>query len=130
MVNIQTSGGFVSETAFEGAYKKRISKRESETTERAYKQTDKISVQEQLGEGVCISISPESQEFVSGVEDRKAYSVRQKTRCGSKVLRILLRIAEMLYLFVIWKLGNVWHRNRPNGVCSVRICIVTVSMTA
>lgn len=78
MVNIQTSGGFVSDPSFEGAYKKRIAKRENEAAAKAYKQTAKTSVQEHLGEGVSITISPESQEFLSGVEERKAAQRAQK----------------------------------------------------
>ncbi len=72
MVNIQTSDSFVSEASFEGAYEKRVAKRASQTATKAYKQTEKTSVQEHLGEGVSITISPESQEFMSGVEERKA----------------------------------------------------------
>lgn len=72
MVNIQTSGSFASEAAYEGAYKKRVAKRENEAAVKAYKQAGKTSVQEHLGEGVSIAISQESQEFMSGVEERKA----------------------------------------------------------
>lgn len=78
MVNIQTSGGFISDPSFEGAYKKRVAKRESEAAAKAYRQTEKTNVQEHLGEGVSITISPESQEFMSGVEERKAAQRAEK----------------------------------------------------
>ena len=78
MVNIQTSGGFVSDTSFEGAYKKRVEKRENESAAKVYKQTEKTSVQEHLGDGVNITISQESQEFMAGVEDRKAAQRAEK----------------------------------------------------
>lgn len=78
MVNIQTSGTLASEAAFEGAYQKRIAKRENEAVAKAYKQTQKTSVQETLGEGVSINISSESQEFMAGVEERKAAQRAEK----------------------------------------------------
>ncbi len=72
MANIQTTGAFVSEAPFEGAYEKRVAKRENEAAAKACKQTEKTSAREHLGEGVNITISPESQEFMAGVEERKA----------------------------------------------------------
>lgn len=78
MVNIQTSGNFAAEAPFEGTYQKRIAKRENEAAAKAYRQTEKTSVQETLGEGVSISISPESQEFMAGVEERKAAQRAEK----------------------------------------------------
>lgn len=80
MVNIQTSGGFALETTFEGAYEKRVTKREHEEAAKAYGQTEKTTVKEYLGleEGVSISISPESQEFMAGVAERKAAQRAEK----------------------------------------------------
>lgn len=78
MVNIQTSSGFIAETSFEGAYEKRAVKRDSQAAAKAYKQAEKTSVQEHLGEGVSITISPESQEFISGVEERKVAQRAEK----------------------------------------------------
>ncbi len=37
MVNIQTSGGFIAETSFEGAYEKQAVKRDSQAAAKAYK---------------------------------------------------------------------------------------------
>lgn len=78
MVDIQTTGAFAAEAAFEGAYDKRVKKRESEPAAKAYGQTEKTSVQKYPGEGVNITISPESQEFMAGVEERKAAQRAQK----------------------------------------------------
>lgn len=71
MANIQTTAAFVSEAQFEGAYEKRVAKRESAAA-KACKQTEKTSAREQLGDGVNITISSESQKFMAGVEERKA----------------------------------------------------------
>ena len=78
MVNIQTTGAFAAEAAFEGAYDKRVAKRENESAAKAYRQTEKTSVQEHLGDGVNITISQESQEFMAGVDDRKAAQRAEK----------------------------------------------------
>lgn len=43
MVNIQTTGDFVAEATFDGAYDKRVAKRENESAAKAYKQTEKTN---------------------------------------------------------------------------------------
>ena len=78
MVNIQTTSAFAAEAAFEGAYDKRVAKRGNESAEKAYRQTEKTSVQEHLGDGVNIIISQESQEFMAGVDERKAAQRAEK----------------------------------------------------
>lgn len=78
MVNIQASGSFATEAVYEETYKKRVAKRGNEAAAKAYKQMEKTSVQENLGEGVSITISQESQEFMSGVEERKAAQRAEK----------------------------------------------------
>ena len=129
MVNIQTSSGFIAETSFEGAYEKRAVKRDSQAAAKAYKQAEKTSVQEHLGEGVSITISPESQEFISGVEERKVHSGPKRKHCGSSMPRIPLRIVAMHFPLPVWRPGSVWRRNRHSGAYSARACINMVSMT-
>ncbi|MCM1089073.1 MAG: hypothetical protein NC419_13035 [Muribaculaceae bacterium] len=56
-VNIQTAGAFVAKVTFEGAYDKQVAKRENESAAKAYRQTEKTSVQEHLGKGQNLNLS-------------------------------------------------------------------------
>lgn len=79
MVDIK-SDGWVAEQAFSGAYNKRMEKRKDDAAAAEQNRQEKKTFQDWKGEGASVTISKESQDFLAGVDERKAAQRAEKER--------------------------------------------------
>lgn len=79
MVDIK-SDGWVAEQAFGGAYDKRVEKRKDDAAAAVQSGKEKKTFQDWKGEGASVTISKESQDFLAGVDERKAAQRAEKER--------------------------------------------------